>query len=73
MRLRVSKGVLSKTGEPWAAGTIHAVNKEGWNCPYPYSMASLVLLLVDRRITSICIIDQDNQQMDLTDLREPKS
>ena len=72
MKLKVSKGVLSKNGTPWAAGTIHAVrvmDGEKWNCPYPYSMASLVLLLVDKRIESICIIDKDNQQMDLTDLR----
>ncbi len=66
MKLKVSKGVLSKDGTPWAAGTIHAVNEEGWNVPYPYSMASLCLLLVDDKVKSISIIDENNQQMDLT-------
>ena len=68
MKLKVSKGVLSKNGTPYAAGTIHAVSGR-WNCPYPYSMASLCLLLVNEKITSISIIDEKNQQMDLTDLR----
>ncbi len=65
MELKVSKGVLSKDGTPWAARTIHAVNNEGWNVPYPYGMASLCLLLVNNKIKSICIIDENNQQLDL--------
>ena len=68
MELKVSKGVLAKDGTPYAAGTIHAV-KGGWNCSYPYSMASLCLLLIDKDIKSISIIDEDNQQLDLTNLR----
>ncbi len=69
MKLKVTKGVLSKDGTPYAAGTIHAV-KGGWSCPYHYSIASLCLLLVDREVKSISIIDEENRQMDLTDLRE---
>ena len=68
MKLKTSKGVLGKDGTPYAPSTIHAV-KGKWNCPYPYSMASLCLLLVDKDVTSISIIDQDNQQLDLTNLR----
>ena len=68
MKLKVSKGVLSKDGTPYAPSTLHAVSN-GWNCPYPYSMASLCLLLVNEKIESISIIDEDNQQLDLTDLR----
>ena len=64
MKLKVSKGVLAKNGTPYAASTIHAV-KGGWNCPYPYSMASLCLLLVDENVKSISIIDENNQQLDL--------
>ncbi len=66
MKLKVGKGVLSKDGSPWAAGTIHAVNDKGWNVPYPYSMASLCLLLVDDKVKQISIIDEDNQEMTLT-------
>lgn len=66
MKLSVGKGVLSKDGTPWAPSTIHAVNKEGWNVPYPYTMASLCLLLVNDDIESISIIDENNQQLDLT-------
>ncbi len=66
MKLKISKGVLSKTNEPWAAGTIHAVNRKGWNSPYPYNMGTLCRLLVDKRIVSISVIDENNNQFDLT-------
>ena len=69
MKLKVSMGVLSKTGTPWAAGTIHAVNKEGWNSPYHYNIGTLCRLLVDKRIVEISVIDENNHQFDLTDLR----
>ncbi len=66
LKLKVSKGVLSKDGTPWAPSTIHAVNEEGWNVPYPYTMASLCLLLADPKVKSISVIDESNQQLDLT-------
>ena len=68
MKMKMSKGVLSKGGTPWAPGTIHAVSN-GWNKPCVFSMKSLILLILDKRVESISVIDEDNNQFDLTELR----
>ena len=69
MKIKLSKGVLAKDGTPYATKTIHAVLIDGWNCPYPYSIGCLCMLLIDKEVVSISVIDENNNQIDLTELR----
>ena len=66
MKLKIDKGVLGKDGLPWAAKTIHAVNTEGWNMPWEYTMERLFRLIIDTKIVKITVIDEDNNEFTLT-------
>ncbi len=67
IKVKFGKGVLAKDGKtPYAAGTIHAINRFGMKSGYMFSHQSVALLLADDQIREIEIIDQDNVKSVIT-------
>lgn len=67
IKVKFGKGVLAKDGKtPYAAGTIHAINRFGMKSGYMFSHQSVAILLADDQIREIKVIDQDNVKSVIT-------
>ena len=65
VKIKTGKGVLSKTGEPYAPNTIHILSN-GWISPWPFTITGLLNALQDKAVEEIRVIDRDNVETTIT-------
>lgn len=70
MHMSLGKGVMSKDGKtPFAAGTLHYKNEDGWMFPADFTPGNVLVLLADPKVTEIRVITKDNDEYVLGILR----